>query len=140
MTRDKFIRKWLANPQKQYNEQCRDEMRDDLDLLIKGAIGKLEQKQLITEIMSEDAKDGLYKKQTAVEWFAEQIIRKHPIITQYLPNYNFDKELIEQAKEMEKQQKNNLPIFIHQGIENTWVYIEDGIVHIKPNPKANEQQ
>ena len=43
-------------------------------------------------------------KQTAVEWFAEQIIRKHPIITQYLPNYNFDKELIEQAKEMEKEQ------------------------------------
>jgi hypothetical protein len=70
----------------------------------------------------------------------EQIIRKHPIITQYLPNYTFDKELIEQAKEMEKQQKNNLPIVIHEGIENTWVYIEDGIVHVKPNPKANEQQ
>lgn len=43
-------------------------------------------------------------KQTAVEWLVEQIINKHPIITQYLPNYNFDKELIEQAKEMEKQQ------------------------------------
>lgn len=34
MTREAFIRKWLANPQKQYNEQCRDEMRDDLDLVI----------------------------------------------------------------------------------------------------------
>ena len=34
MTREAFIRKWLANPQKQYNEQCRDEMRDDLDKVI----------------------------------------------------------------------------------------------------------
>ena len=34
MTREAFIRKWLANPQKQYNEQCRDEMRDDLDNVI----------------------------------------------------------------------------------------------------------
>ena len=37
MTREAFIRKWLANPQKQYNEQCRDEMRDDLDLVIEAA-------------------------------------------------------------------------------------------------------
>lgn len=34
MTREAFIKKWLANPQKQYNEQCRDEMRDDLDKVI----------------------------------------------------------------------------------------------------------
>ena len=38
MTREAFIRKWLANPQKQYNEQCRDEMRDDLDLVIEAAL------------------------------------------------------------------------------------------------------
>lgn len=38
MTRSAFTRKWLANPQKQYNEQCRDEMRDDLDLVIKAAL------------------------------------------------------------------------------------------------------
>ena len=38
MTREAFIRKWLANPQKQYNEQCRDEMRDDLDLVIESAL------------------------------------------------------------------------------------------------------
>ena len=38
MTREAFIRKWLANPQKQYNEQCRDEMRDDLDLVIEIAL------------------------------------------------------------------------------------------------------
>ena len=37
MTREAFIRKWLGNPQKQYNEQCRDEMRDDLDLVIEAA-------------------------------------------------------------------------------------------------------
>ena len=96
-------------------------------------LAKETQKQLITEIMNEDAKDGLYEKQTAVEWLASQlgehIIWEEKII-----------DLVEQAKEMEKQQKNNLPIFIHEGIENTWVYIEDGIVHVKPNPKANEQQ
>jgi hypothetical protein len=38
MTREAFIKKWLANPQKQYNEQCRDEMRDDLDLVIETAL------------------------------------------------------------------------------------------------------
>ena len=38
MTREAFIRKWLANPQKQYNEQFRDEMRNDLDLVIKAAL------------------------------------------------------------------------------------------------------
>ena len=43
-------------------------------------------------------------KQSSVEWLIEQIIMKHPIITQYLPNYNFDKEIVEQAKAMEKQQ------------------------------------
>ena len=35
MTRDKFIRKWLGNPNKPYTEQFRDEMRDDLDILLK---------------------------------------------------------------------------------------------------------
>jgi len=41
MTRESFIRKWLANPQKQYNEQCRDEMRDDLDLVIQHSANTL---------------------------------------------------------------------------------------------------
>jgi len=41
---------------------------------------------------------------TSIEWLVQQIIRKHPIITQFLPNYNFDKEIIEQAKEMHKQE------------------------------------
>lgn len=34
MKRETFIRKWLGNPTKQYNEQCRIEMRDDLDKII----------------------------------------------------------------------------------------------------------
>lgn len=40
---------------------------------------------------------------------------------------------IAQALEMEKEQQNNLPIHIHEGISNTHVYIEDGVVHVKPN-------
>jgi hypothetical protein len=43
-------------------------------------------------------------KQTAVEWFCEQILLKNPIITQFLPNWNFDQSIIDQAKEMEKEQ------------------------------------
>ena len=34
MTREAFIRKWLANPQTQYTEQYRDAMRNDLDSVI----------------------------------------------------------------------------------------------------------
>ena len=41
---------------------------------------------------------------TSIEWLVEQIIRKHPIITQFLPNYNFDKEIINQAKLLHKQE------------------------------------
>lgn len=37
MTREAFIRKWLANPQKQYDEHNRDEMRNDLDMVIEYA-------------------------------------------------------------------------------------------------------
>ena len=36
---------------------------------------------------------------TAVEWLIEEVIKKHPIITQF-----FDKEIIEQAKQTEKKQ------------------------------------
>ena len=38
-------------------------------------------------------------KQSSVQWLIEQIHIKHPIIAQYLPNYSFDKEIIEQAEE-----------------------------------------
>jgi hypothetical protein len=47
------------------------------------------------------------KQQTAVEWFCEQILLKNPIITQFLPNWNFDQSIIEQAKEVEKEQNLN---------------------------------
>lgn len=63
-------------------------------------------------------------KQTAVEWLWSQLpsdIYKHFL------------EEFEQAKEMEKEQKNSLPIHIHEGISNTYVYIENGVVHVKPN-------
>lgn len=105
MIRDKFIRKWLANPQKQYNEQCRDEMRDDLDLVIQAAISKSVQKQLITEIMNEDAKDGLYEKKTAVEWLFHTLWEE--------PKDKFTwYAILQQAKEIEKEQDkfSNAPI------------------------------
>jgi hypothetical protein len=43
-------------------------------------------------------------KQSSVEWLIEQILLKHPIITQFLPNWNFDKSIIEQAKAMHKEE------------------------------------
>ena len=45
----------------------------------------------------------------------------------------FAKRVAGQALKMEKEQQNNLPIHIHEGISNTQVYIEDGVVHVKPN-------
>ena len=71
---------------------------------------KEEQKKLLADIMEQDQKNGLYKQQTAVDWVAEQIIRKYPIITQFLPNNNFDKEIIEQAKQMEKERASTFGI------------------------------
>ena len=37
MTREAFIKRWLANPETRYTEQFRDEMRDDLDKVINSA-------------------------------------------------------------------------------------------------------
>lgn len=34
MTREEFIRKWLGNPEKPYTEANRNEIREDLDLII----------------------------------------------------------------------------------------------------------
>ena len=34
MTREAFIKRWLANQETRYTEQFRDEMRDDLDKVI----------------------------------------------------------------------------------------------------------
>ena len=57
---------------------------------------KSEQKQLIIDILNEDAKDGLYKQQTAVEWLIEQLIPKD--------QHEGIMDIIKEAKEMEKQQ------------------------------------
>jgi hypothetical protein len=54
---------------------------------------KQKQKKLITEIMNEDANDGLYKKQTAVEWLAEKIYHE-----------GLDDDFVKQAKQMEQDQ------------------------------------
>ena len=64
---------------------------------------KSEQKQLIIDIMNDDAKDGLYKQQTAVQWFADKI----DLLIDYVDEKtaNAFLKLIEQAKQMEKQQK-----------------------------------
>lgn len=55
------------------------------------------QKQLLTEIMNADAKHGLYRQQTAVEWLHNQLIK-----TWY--DAETSKELLEKAKQMEKEQ------------------------------------
>jgi hypothetical protein len=41
--------------------------------------------------------------------------------------------MLKQAKEMEKKQKINLPIHIHEGVENIHVYVENGVIHVKRN-------
>jgi hypothetical protein len=58
----------------------------------------------MTEEEWQAAEKAQTSTKTSIEWLVEQIIRKHPIITQFLPNYNFDKEIIEQAKLLHKQE------------------------------------
>lgn len=91
---------------------------------------KEEQKKLITEIMNDDAKDGLYisptksnadmnigvpKKTTAVEWLVEQIKsdqnQKALSATEWM-------EVIERAKQMEKEQIINAYKF---GLQDEYV-------------------
>ena len=60
------------------------------------SVPKEEQKQLLTEIMEADAKDGLYKQMTAVEWLVDRI-SIYIMDDKALP-------LIEQAKQIEKEQ------------------------------------
>lgn len=62
-------------------------------------VNKDKQKQLIIDIMNEDAKDGLYKQQTAVEWL-EQELEAYGSNT-----VKIYCELFNKAKEMEEQQK-----------------------------------
>lgn len=61
---------------------------------------KDDQKRLLTEIMEADARDGLYKQQTAVEWLFNWMSTN-----QYFIGNDLLKAL-EEAKEMEKEQIN----------------------------------
>lgn len=45
-------------------------------------------------------------------------------------------EAADRAKEIENEQINRLPIHIHEGVSNINVYIENRVVHIKPNKKG----
>ncbi len=73
------------------------------------------------------------KKETAVDFLVKEVsailgpINTEPIQDMLLV------AAIEKAKEMEMEQKNDLPIHIHEGISNTKVCIENGIVNVKPN-------
>jgi hypothetical protein len=62
---------------------------------------KQKQKQLIIDIMNADAKDGLYKQKTAVEWLVNALELNELIKKE---NLTVISEFIEQAKEMEKEQ------------------------------------
>jgi hypothetical protein len=57
---------------------------------------KEEQKKLLTEIMESDAKDGLYKQQTAVEWLQE-LYNSRPAYEEFIMEEEF-----EQAKALEE--------------------------------------
>ena len=59
-------------------------------------MNKQQQKQLITDIMNDDAKDGLYKKHTAVDWLY------HKLQSECLIDMADD--IFEQAKQMERNQ------------------------------------
>ena len=67
-------------------------------------MNKEKQKQLLTDIMEADSKDGLYKQQTAVEWLVEEY---------HLPK---DSPLVIQAKQMEKEQIKNAIILNQNGL------------------------
>jgi UDP-galactopyranose mutase len=64
-------------------------------------MNKEEQKKLITEIMNEDAKDGLYTQLTAVEWIYGKLVYE-----QTIKNYTQKewRNIFKQAKAMEKGQ------------------------------------
>jgi hypothetical protein len=77
-----------------------EEVAQQLNLKLKTVDNR---KKLLTEIMEEDAKDGLYEKetmaqQTAIEWLIDEIEKQG----QEMPISFYI--LCEQAKEMEKQQ------------------------------------
>ena len=84
-------------------------------------MNKEEQKKLITEIMNEDAKDGLYKPaKTAVEWLIEQLKEYDCADIKDSQNWVIKIDAlvltakVEQAKAMEKEQMEDCWIAAHQ--------------------------
>lgn len=75
---------------------------------------KSEQKQLIIDIMNDDAKDGLYNKQTAVEWLIDQLRQlahnqsTHLGMGDIRVTQGMLDDFEEQAKEIEKHQQDLL--------------------------------
>ncbi len=63
-------------------------------------VPKEEQKQLLTEIMEADAKDGLYDQQTAVDWLLEKVNG----FSWGEFRIDIPKEVIAEAKQMEREQ------------------------------------
>jgi hypothetical protein len=74
---------------------------------------------------------ALEESQLALDWYNKKITASQFVEKKL--------NLVEQAKEMEEEQRNNLPIHIHEGLSNLHVEIVDGVVHVKPNP-ANDSE
>jgi hypothetical protein len=62
---------------------------------------KENQKRLITEIMNEDAKDGIYQEQTAVDWLYKELYSTPRTLWEDQITKIFD-----QAREIEKERRN----------------------------------
>jgi len=62
---------------------------------------KHEQKKLLSVIMEADAKDGLYERQTAVEWLVRKLSTE---LIGEIPLHRWDeiRDAVQQAKQMEK--------------------------------------
>ena len=90
---------------------------------------KQEQKRLITEIMNDDAKDGLHKQQTAVEWYYEQTV--------VFGRTNYA-ELLEQAKQMEKEQMIEFAEFVATHSDKNKNYLGE-MLHAKSKYDSAER-
>jgi hypothetical protein len=62
------------------------------------------------------------KQSSSVDWMIEQILLKHPQIAQFLPNWNFDKSIVDQAKAMHKEEHRKT---YNQGLMSNFQNFED---------------
>jgi hypothetical protein len=69
--------------------------------------------------------------QTAVDKFHDavndMIARRRPMTS------NEAAKIWLECKQFEKNYINNLSIHVHDGVSNILVYIDNGVIHIKPN-------